>query len=218
MSNSGGGGKNLKRSGNILLAGVGGQGILLASEVLAYTLIEAGYDLKKSEVHGMAQRGGSVIAHLRYAERVYSPLIEPGEADVLVAFEMLEAIRYVTFLHPDSLVVLNTQKIPPPGVTAGNEGYPTDITARLRGRGLDVREVDAFGAASSLGESRAVNMVLVGALSKFLPVKQQMFMDIISARVPKRFRDVNLRALVAGRKLAGGGGDDGKARTKKGGK
>lgn len=215
MSNSGGK-KDLKRSGNILLAGVGGQGILLAGEVLAYALIEAGYDVKKSEVHGMAQRGGSVVAHLRYGSRVYSPLIEPGGADVLVAFEMLEALRYVTFLHPESLVVLNTQKIPPPGVTAGKEGYPVDITARLRGRGLDVIEVDAFGAASSLGEARAVNMVLVGALSKFLPVKQQMFMDIISARVPKRFRDVNLRALRAGIKLGSGGGA--KARTKKGGK
>jgi len=110
--------------GNILFSGVGGQGILLASEIMAYALLAAGYDAKKSEVHGMAQRGGSVTAQLRYGDKVYSPLIEPGRADIQVAFEMMEAVRYLPYLHKRSTVIVNTQKILPPSVATGQASYP----------------------------------------------------------------------------------------------
>ena len=128
------GGEVMKQSGNILFSGVGGQGILLASELTAYAQLAAGFDVKKSEVHGMAQRGGSVVAHLKYGERVYSPLIEPGTADIQVAFEELEAARYLPYLHRDSAVVVNTQKILPPAVATGRASYPANILDELRSR------------------------------------------------------------------------------------
>lgn len=120
----------MNRGGNILFSGVGGQGILLASELTAQAVLAAGFDAKKSEVHGMAQRGGSVEAHLRYGKKVYSPLIEPGKADILVAFEMMEAARYLPFLHRGSVAVVNTQKIPPPSVALGQSRYPEKHSGR----------------------------------------------------------------------------------------
>ncbi len=187
-------------SGNILFCGVGGQGILLASEITSLALLEAGFDVKKSEVHGMAQRGGSVEAHLRYGPKVYSPLIGRGTVDIEVAFEQLESIRYLPFLNPDSTVIVNTYRILPPSVSTGQEGYPGNILEELKKRRLAVYPVDAFDMARELGELRTVNMILVGALSRFLPVKEKVFLDIISARVPGRFRDVNLKAFKRGRK------------------
>lgn len=191
----------LKQEGNILFCGVGGQGIILASEITAYALIEAGFDVKKSEVHGMAQRGGSVEAHLRYGQKVYSPLIEPGTVDIQVAFEELEAIRYVPYLGPKTSAIVNTQRILPPPVSTGLAEYPGSIIKKMKRMGLDVFSVDAYAEAEAAGEIKTVNVVLVGALSRFLPVKEKTFLDIISARVPKRFLDVNLRAFRRGRKL-----------------
>lgn len=186
-------------SGNIIFCGVGGQGILLASEITAFALMKSGYDLKKSEVHGMAQRGGSVVAHLRYGEKVYSPLIEPGTVDIEVAFEMLESLRYLPYLNKKSKVIVNTQKILPSPVATGVERYPDDITEEFGKRGLSVFPVDAFGIAQSIGEIRAVNMVLVGALSVFLPVEEEVFFEVIAARIPEKLRKVNSEGFLKGK-------------------
>jgi indolepyruvate ferredoxin oxidoreductase beta subunit len=191
----------MKQSGNILFSGVGGQGILLASELTAYAQLEAGFDVKKSEVHGMAQRGGSVVAHLKYGERVYSPLIEPGTADIQVAFEELEAARYLPYLHKDSAVVVNTQKILPPAVATGKATYPENILDELRNRGINVVALDAFAVAREIGELRTANVVMVGAMSNFLSVNSQVFLDVIDKRVKKQFREVNKKAFIAGRDL-----------------
>ena len=191
----------MKQSGNILFSGVGGQGILLASELTAYAQLDAGFDVKKSEVHGMAQRGGSVEAHLRYGERVYSPLIEPGTADILVAFEIMEAARYLPYLHKDSAVVVNTQKILPPAVAMGKAVYPDDILDELTSRGINVVALDAFAVAREVGEPRTSNVAMVGAMSNFLSVNKQVFLDVIDTRVKEAFRDVNMKAFEAGREL-----------------
>jgi len=191
----------MKQSGNILFSGVGGQGILLASELTAYAQLKAGFDVKKSEVHGMAQRGGSVEAHLRYGERVYSPLIEPGTADILVAFEIMEAVRYLPYLHKDSAVVVNTQKILPPAVAQGRMEYPKNILDELTSRGIKVVAVDAFAVAEAVGELRTANVAMVGAMSNFLAVVPQVFLDVIDTKVKPAFREVNKQAFEAGRKL-----------------
>jgi indolepyruvate ferredoxin oxidoreductase beta subunit len=191
----------MKQSGNILFSGVGGQGILLASELTAYAQLEAGFDVKKSEVHGMAQRGGSVEAHLRYGERIYSPLIEPGTADILVAFEILEAARYLPYLHRDSAVVVNPQKILPPAVALGKMEYPANVLDELTGRGINVVAVDAFAVAREVGELRTANVAMVGAMSNFLSVSPQVFLDVIDRRVKPAFREVNKKAFEAGRAL-----------------
>lgn len=191
----------MKQSGNILFSGVGGQGILLASELTAYAQLMAGFDVKKSEVHGMAQRGGSVEAHLRYGDRIYSPLIEPGKADILVAFEILEAVRYLPYLHKDSAVVVNTQKILPPAVAQGKMEYPENILDELSSRRINVVAIDAFAVAKEVGELRTANVAMVGAMSNFLAVGPQVFLDVIDTRVKPAFREVNKKAFAAGREL-----------------
>ena len=192
----------MNERGNILFCGVGGQGILLASEVTAYSLLAAGMEAKKSEVHGMAQRGGSVTAQLRYGSKVYSPLISPGEADIVVAFEMVEAVRYLPYMHNDSKVIVNTHRIYPPAVATGKMTYPENVLDELKKRDIHVRELDAFEIASGVGEVRAVNIVMVGVLSTYLPVAEQVFLDVLQERIPERFREVNLRAFQEGRKTA----------------
>lgn len=192
----------MEDSGNILFSGVGGQGILLASEVTVYSLLLAGFDAKKSEVHGMAQRGGSVTAQLRYGKKVYSPLIEPGGADIQVAFEMMEAVRYLPYLHKGSKVVVNTQQILPPAVATGQAEYPEDVLNHLREREIAVVPVDAFDLAREVGEVRTANVVMVGALSAFIPVDVSNFEEIIRTRVPEKYIDVNLKAFAAGRNVS----------------
>lgn len=192
----------METTGNILFSGVGGQGILLASEVTALGLLAAGYDAKKSEVHGMAQRGGSVTAQLRYGSKVYSPLIEPGCADIQVAFEMMEAVRYLPYLHAQSQVIVNTQKILPPAVATGKMTYPEDVLEHLHQRNIRVMAVDAFDVARQVGEVRTANVVMVGAMSTFLPVKSDLFENVIRNRVPEKFRDVNVAAFKAGRAIS----------------
>jgi indolepyruvate ferredoxin oxidoreductase beta subunit len=189
----------MTRSGNVLFCGVGGQGILLASEITSSALIMAGLDVKKSEVHGMAQRGGSVVAHLRFGEKVYSPLIEPGSADIEVAFEMLESLRYLPYLNKDSKVIVNSQKILPATVSTGASVYPEDVLDQVRAKVPAVFVVDAFGIAAALRETRAVNMVLVGALSCFLPADEEIFLRVIDERVPEKVRAVNRDAFARGR-------------------
>jgi indolepyruvate ferredoxin oxidoreductase beta subunit len=190
--------------GNILFSGVGGQGILLASEIIVYALMAAGFDAKKSEVHGMAQRGGSVTAQLRYGKKVYSPLIEPGRADIQVAFEMMEAVRYLPYLHQDSTVIVNTQKILPPSVATGQTSYPENVLDHITAQGVKVVLVDAFDLAKEVGEVKTANVVMVGAVSTFLPMAASVYEEIISARVPPRFKDVNLKAFAVGRQVSQG--------------
>jgi indolepyruvate ferredoxin oxidoreductase beta subunit len=186
---------------NILICGVGGQGILLASEITSMALLRSGFDVKKSEVHGMAQRGGAVVAHLRYGDKVYSPLIEPGTADIEIAFEMLESARYLPYLHRKSRVIVNTQKIYPAPVATGAERYPEDVLDRLKEKKIAVFPIDAFGIVRKLGETRAVNILLVGALSRFLPVKEKVFLKLINEVVPEKVRKINIDAFKKGREI-----------------
>lgn len=192
----------MERTRNILLCGVGGQGILLASEIISSALVKAGFDVKQSEVHGMAQRGGSVVSHIRYGEKVYSPLIELGSADIAASFELLESLRYISYYNKDTRVVVNTQKILPAPVSTGMDNYPTDVFEQLKNRGLTVFPVDAFDIAKAVGETRAANVVITGALSVFLPsVDEKIFLEVLEKRIPEKIREVNIRAFLEGRKL-----------------
>jgi indolepyruvate ferredoxin oxidoreductase beta subunit len=192
----------MSEQGNILFCGVGGQGILLASEVTAYSLLAVGMEARKSEVHGMAQRGGSVTAQLRYGSKVYSPLISVGEADIVVAFEMMEAVRYLPYMHDDTKVIVNTHKIYPPAIATGKMDYPENVLDELTSRNIHVKQLDAFKIASSVGEVRAVNIVMVGVLSTYLPIEEQVFLDVMNERIPERLREVNIKAFQEGRKAA----------------
>ncbi len=191
--------------GNVFLAGVGGQGILLASEVLGDAFLIGGFDVKKSEVHGMAQRGGAVTTHLRFGPRVFSPLIEEGTADLLVAFEKMEALRFAHFLKPGGAAVVNAQEILPPSVAIGRERYPERIEERLAHVTPNLYLVDALAAALSLREVRAMNMVMVGAACHLLPLKVETIEDYIRHRFAKkgeRVVETNLRAFRAGQEAA----------------
>ncbi len=191
----------MSEQGNILFCGVGGQGILLASEVTTYSLLATGMEVRKSEVHGMAQRGGSVTAHVRYGEKVYSPLISLGEADIIVAFEMMEAVRYLPYMHPDSQVIVNTHKIYPPPVATGKMDYPENVLDELTSRNIKVKELDAFEVARKVGEVRAVNIAMVGAMSTYMAIDEQIFLDVMNERIPEKFREANINAFLEGRKL-----------------
>jgi len=189
---------------NLFLCGVGGQGILLASEIISSACMNAGFDVKQSEVHGMAQRGGSVISHIRFGKKVYSPLIELGDADLVVSFEMLEALRYLPYMNRNTKAIVNTQKILPAPVATGMDTYPDDVLDQLNRRGLSVFPIDAYDIAQSIGETRAVNMVLVGALSAFLPLDENAFMQAIEKRIPEKIRKVNIEAFLKGKETVRG--------------
>ena len=189
------------KQGNIHFCGVGGQGILLASELTAHALLAAGFDAKKSEVHGMAQRGGSVEAHLRFGTaKVYSPLIEPGAVDIMLAFEMMEAVRYLPLLNKQSTVIVNTQKIAPPAVATGKMTYPDQCLEALTSQGIAVVPVDAFAIARKVGNLKAVNVALVGVLSRYLPMDEAIWLEVIKKRLPAKILEVNLQAFQEGRK------------------
>jgi indolepyruvate ferredoxin oxidoreductase beta subunit len=191
----------MKDSANVLICGVGGQGVLLFSDVLSAAALQSGLDVKKSEVHGMAQRGGSVTSHVRFSPRVYSPLIEEGTADFLVAFEELEALRYLHFLSPKGRVLTDTLQVKPMPVLIGAAQYPGDVIDRVKAGGRKVYVVEAFKKAKELGETRAQNIVMLGALSRLLSIPESVFEDVIRQSVKARFVDLNLRAFQAGRKL-----------------
>lgn len=186
---------------NFLLAGVGGQGTILASDVLAEVGVRSGYEAKKAEVHGMAQRGGSVVSHVRWGEKVYSPLTAKGEVDILVAFEKLEALRTVEFLRPGGTVLINDQEIIPITVTSGGAEYPNDerIRAVLAQVTDDVRWVDGLAIAGELGNARVANVVLLGALSALLDVPEDTWLAVIEQRVPARTVELNRQAFRRGR-------------------
>jgi len=187
---------------NFLLAGVGGQGTILASDVLSEVALAAGFDVKKSEVHGMAQRGGSVNTHVRWdAERVYSPLIGLGEADVLLVFEEAEALRYAEYLKPGGAAIVNRQIIEPITVTSGGAHYPTEDEVRALYKDLAGRFhlIPGSAIAEEMGNARAGNVVLLGALSTLLDVPADTWLEVIEERVPAKYVELNRQAFLRGR-------------------
>jgi len=183
---------------SILIVGVGGQGTLLTSRILGRLFVSLGHDVKISEIHGMAQRGGSVVTHVRYGDKVYSPIVEPGGADHLLAFESMEALRWIHYLKPGGGVVMNIQQIAPMPVITGQARYPSDIPDQLRGRCGHLSMVDAVAVAKRLGTVKVFNVVLLGVLSRLMPIDRDAWRDAIDATVPARFRELNLRAFDIG--------------------
>jgi len=183
---------------DILIVGVGGQGTLLASRVLGKLAQSLGYDVKLSEVHGMAQRGGSVVTHVRFGDKVFSPVIDESCADIILAFEKLEALRWVGRLKKNGRMFVNTQEIAPMPVITGAESYPADIEERIRALVPDAVFVDALKLAEEAGTAKAVNIVLIGVLARHMDIDKNAFLDAIRATVPQRLLDVNLAAFEKG--------------------
>lgn len=187
---------------NVLIVGVGGQGVLLASELLSDVLFRAGFDVKKSEVHGMAQRGGVVSSHIRCGEQVFSPLIPSGKADICLAFEQAEALRWVHYLTPEGTLIVNQRKLIPPIALMKEFDYPDHSLDRVKQRIPDVITVNAAEIAQNLGNPKVVNILLLGVLSAKLPVKIDIWQSAIQTRVPKGSENINLQAFDSGRLLA----------------
>ncbi len=186
---------------NILMVGVGGQGVILASEIVSEAAMRAGYDVKKSEVHGMAQRGGSVNSHVRFGRTVYSPIIKKGEVDILFSLEQLETLRYLDCLADDPLVIVNNHKILPPSVNIGKDIYPENIPYILSDKFQRFELIDAAALAREAGNPRTVNVVFTGFLSKFLDIDDTFFNAAISETLPSKIVEVNLKAFSIGRKF-----------------
>jgi indolepyruvate ferredoxin oxidoreductase beta subunit len=186
---------------NILLVGVGGQGILLASEVLSEAFMLAGYDVKKSEIHGMSQRGGSVVSHVRFGEKVYSPIVPEGEGDILFGFEILETYRSLPLLKKGGTVVANDLRIQPPAVLLGQDSYPEGLADKIADQFPDFLLVDGPHLATVAGNPRAANTVLLGAVSKRLAIAENFWMAALEKMVPKKALEINLKAFQMGRSL-----------------
>ena len=184
---------------NIMIVGVGGQGSLLASKLLGRLLLTRGYDIKVSEVHGMSQRGGSVVTYVRFGDKVYSPVIDKGEADFIVSFELLEAARWTEYLKKDGKIVVNTQKINPMPVITGAMPYPEDLVGKMQAAGVNVDAFDALGLAEQAGSSKAVNIVLMGHLSNYFDFTEEEWLTALEQSVPAKFLDLNRRAFHLGR-------------------
>jgi len=184
---------------NVMIVGVGGQGSLLASKLFGKLLIQKGYDVKVSEVHGMSQRGGSVVTYVRYGDKVYSPIIDKGEADLIIAFELLEASRYTAFLKEDGTIIVNTQEINPMPVITGAVKYPSDLEAKMKALGLNVDAMDALKLAEEAGSPKAVNIVLMGRASKYFDFSEEEWIDLIKKSVPEKFAEMNIKAFKLGR-------------------
>ena len=183
---------------NILLAGVGGQGILLASEVISEVMLLAGLDVKKNEIHGMSQRGGSVVSHVRYGEKVYSSIIPEGEVDILFSFELLETCRYLPLLRKNGRVVVSDWQIAPPGVARGVQDYPENLTEKICQQFPSSVVIDGLNLALSAGNAKTVNTVLLGALSNILPFERELWLEALQKMIPARLMDVNMKAFELG--------------------
>jgi indolepyruvate ferredoxin oxidoreductase beta subunit len=196
--------ENMKdgKTTNIFLSGVGGQGAILASNILAEVFIKAGYDVKKSEVHGMAQRGGDVTTHFRFGKKVHSPLIKYGDVDYLLSFELLEAIRYINWVKPEGKIIINNQKILPPAVSLGQMEYPKDVDKIFKKHFKEnVYTIDGQEIARKLGNLQAANVVLVGAFANFFPeIKEEQFIDAIKSLLAPKLHDLNVKAFYEGKK------------------
>ena len=184
---------------NIMIVGVGGQGSLLASKLLGRLLLTKGYDIKVSEVHGMSQRGGSVVTYVRYGDKVYSPVIDKGEADYIVSFELLEAARWCEYLREGGRLVTNMQQINPMPVITGAAQYPADLVAKIQAAGMDIDAFDALSLAEQAGSAKAVNIVLMGRLSKYFDFSEEEWMEAIAQSVPAKFLELNKQAFLMGR-------------------
>lgn len=184
---------------NIMIVGVGGQGTLLASKLLGKLLLTKGYDVKVSEVHGMSQRGGSVVTYVRYGDKVYSPIIDKGEADFILSFEMLEAARWTEYLAPDGIILTNTQQVNPMPVITGAAEYPAELEEKLKALGVKLDAFDALSIAEQAGSSKAVNIVLLGRLSKYFDFTEEEWMNAIETSVPPKFLEMNKKAFALGK-------------------
>lgn len=184
---------------NIMIVGVGGQGTLLASKLLGKLLLTKGYDVKVSEVHGMSQRGGSVVTYVRYGDKVYSPIIDKGESDFILSFEILEAARWTEYLAPDGVILTNTQQVNPMPVITGAAEYPAELEEKIKALGIKLDAFDALSLAEKAGSSKAVNIVLLGRLSKYFDFTQDEWMQAIETSVPPKFLEMNKKAFLLGR-------------------
>ena len=191
----------MSESKSIMIVGVGGQGSLLASRILGNVLLSQGYDVKVSEVHGMSQRGGSVVTYVKYSEgKVYSPIVELGEADAIISFEVLEAARYVSYLKKGGKIIVSDQQIDPMPVITGAAQYPADIVKKIGDKGIHILDLDALSLAKEAGNAKAANVVLMGALSNIMDFDEQVWLDAVRACVPQKFLELNLKAFDLGRK------------------
>ena len=184
----------------IMIVGVGGQGTLLASRILGNTVIGEGYDVKVSEVHGMSQRGGSVVTYVKYGEKVYSPIIDKGEADIILAFEKLEAMRALPYLRDGGKMIVNAQEMNPMPVITGAAQYPENIEEKICAK-VDAQFVDALSLAKQAGTSKAVNVVLIGVMAKSTDIPYEKWVETIKTTVPEKFLEVNLKAFELGYNL-----------------
>ena len=183
---------------NIMLVGVGGQGTLLASRILGTVALKKSYDVKVSEVHGMSQRGGSVVTYVRMGEKIYSPLIEKKEADFVLAFEQLEAYRWLEYLKNGGTMIVNEQKIDPMPVIIGKSRYPDEIISKLKKVNKETVSLNALALAKKSGNIKAVNVVLLGVLAKLTGIEKETWMDAINETVPAKFLEINVKAFEEG--------------------
>ena len=184
---------------NMMIVGVGGQGTLLASKLFGKVLLARGYDVKVSEVHGMSQRGGSVVTYVRWGSHVYSPIIDKGEADFILSFELLEAARWTEYLREGGTIITNTQQMNPMPVITGAAAYPEKLPEKLRALGVQLDALDALTLAEQAGTVKAVNLVLLGRLSRYFDFTEQEWQDAITASVPAKFLEMNRKAFALGR-------------------
>lgn len=185
---------------SIMIVGVGGQGTLLASKLLGNVLLQQGYDVKLSEVHGMSQRGGSVVTYVRYGDKVYSPVVDQGEADYILSFELLESARWISYLKKGGKLITNTHKTPPMPVITGAATYPENIAEKLAAK-ADVIALDALPLAEQAGSAKAVNVVLIGVLSKLMPFGEDVWLKAIEETVPEKYLELNKKAFALGRNV-----------------
>ncbi|WP_419659469.1 indolepyruvate oxidoreductase subunit beta [Desulfosarcina variabilis] len=190
-----------KKTTNVLVVGTGGQGVITASEILSDVAMISGFDAKKSEIHGMSQRGGVVTSHVRYSEKVYSPMIMEGEADIMLSFELAETVRWLHYVKPGGRVITSSQRIIPPAVYAGMGSYPEDAEQVIKQRAENPIVVDALPMAIKLGNPRLVNTILLGVASTLLDLSVDSWKSVIADRVPPKFKDLNLVAFDQGRKV-----------------
>lgn len=183
---------------NIMIVGVGGQGTLLASRIIGNVAINSSYDVKLSEIHGMAQRGGSVVSSIKMAEKVYSPIIEKGEADIILAFEELEALRWLDYLAPAGRMIINEQQILPASVLTGQADYPEGVLEKIRVSTDNIISIDALSVARECGTTKAVNTVLIGILARLLDFPKEKWLASLENLIPERYLEANLKAFETG--------------------
>ena len=186
------------RTTSMMIVGVGGQGTLLSSRLLGSVLMRRGFDVKVSEVHGMSQRGGSVVTYVKYGEEVHSPVVELGEADIIIAFELLEAARYLPYLKKGGTMVVNTQQIDPMPVIIGAKEYPEGLLDSIKSAEVHVLAADALSLALEAGSAKAVNLVLLGAVARFMDFEESEWLDAVKETVPPKFLDLNIKAFKLG--------------------